>query len=444
MLSPEQDPPAGLRSARCHPRYPLNSRRLTTWHFRALAKALGLPTAGSQDQLRQCVEGVVQRDHDYQNVMVVIRESIKMEYIIVLQDSEGEFLQSEPVYRDALHQRLRETEESGRQTDSLRQQLREAEQTIASRDEEHIQLTTELQEALDAYEEMSQVHECETGRLKQQLTAEKEKARRSWKINCEHLAEQDAVITDREEEIARLKRQVEELQGRLSRRRDGRPAPSRDDLTTVEEWCPARGPLVEDSGGDVSPSLRHDPPEIERVHGRRSEGSATVPTASSPGSTPRARHEQALLSISSDGRRRQGKAPPIEFFSGEDPAVLLDDWLPSLERASLWNGWSPKDKLMQSPGYLRGRALQEWRLLQSTEQQSYSPAIDALRRRLDPGSKIAAQEFRHTLQQAGEGVMDYIRHLEKIFQTHMGGTTWPSPPGMHCCMDSSMRVSGTR
>ena len=53
-------------------------------------------------------------------------------------------------------------------------------------------------------------------------------------------------------------------------------------------------------------------------------------------------------------RRRQGKAPPIEFFSGEDSSVLLDDWLPSLERASAWNGWSTDDKLMQLPGYLRG------------------------------------------------------------------------------------------
>ena len=46
--------------------YLLNLRRLTTWLLRALAAALGLPTTGSQDQLRQCVEGVMQRDHNYQ------------------------------------------------------------------------------------------------------------------------------------------------------------------------------------------------------------------------------------------------------------------------------------------------------------------------------------------------------------------------------------------
>ena len=46
---------------------------------------------------------MVQRDHDYLNVMVVVRESLKMEYIVVLEDSEGEFL---PVCREA-PQRMR-------------------------------------------------------------------------------------------------------------------------------------------------------------------------------------------------------------------------------------------------------------------------------------------------------------------------------------------------
>ena len=90
-----------------HLRYPLNSRRLTAWHLRALAQALGLPTTGSIDQLRQCIEGIVQRDHDHQNVVVIIRESLKTEHVLVLADSEGEFLVSEPIYRDALPRHMR-------------------------------------------------------------------------------------------------------------------------------------------------------------------------------------------------------------------------------------------------------------------------------------------------------------------------------------------------
>ena len=63
---PARSLPAGPPSS--HSRYPLNSRRLTAWHLRILAKAQGLPTSGFPDQLRQCVEGIVQRDRDHHNV----------------------------------------------------------------------------------------------------------------------------------------------------------------------------------------------------------------------------------------------------------------------------------------------------------------------------------------------------------------------------------------
>ena len=89
---PEQGFPAGTRSpqTRGYARYPLNSRRLTAGHLRTLAR---LPTAGSPDQLRQCVEGIVQRDHEHRNVVVVVQESLKTEQVIVL---EGEFLSVSP------------------------------------------------------------------------------------------------------------------------------------------------------------------------------------------------------------------------------------------------------------------------------------------------------------------------------------------------------------
>ena len=76
---------------------------------------------------------------------------------------------------------------------------------------------------------------------------------------------------------------------------------------------------------------------------------------------------------------------------------------------------------MQLPGYLKGRALQEWRLLGLSEQQCYAAAIEALRRRLDPGSKtVAAQEFRHSLQRRGEVVSDFIQRLEKKYHVAYG------------------------
>ena len=48
---------------------------LTAWHLQTLARALGLPTTESVNQLRQCIKAVVQKDHGYHNVAVTVRES---------------------------------------------------------------------------------------------------------------------------------------------------------------------------------------------------------------------------------------------------------------------------------------------------------------------------------------------------------------------------------
>ena len=53
----------------------------------------------------------------------------------------------------------------------------------------------------------------------------------------------------------------------------------------------------------------------------------------------------------------------VDVFTGENPEILLDDWLPALQRAAAWNGWTQQEYLIQLAGYLRGRARQEWSLL---------------------------------------------------------------------------------
>ena len=72
-------------------------------------------------------------------------------------------------------------------------------------------------------------------------------------------------------------------------------------------------------------------------------------------------------------------APPIDEFTGEDRRITFDDWLPILGRAATWNGWTQDELLMQLTGYLRGRALQEWKLLDSRDKITYSSAVKALR-----------------------------------------------------------------
>jgi len=78
----------------------------------------------------------------------------------------------------------------------------------------------------------------------------------------------------------------------------------------------------------------------------------------------------------------RGKATPVDAFTGE---LHLEDWLPTLERAASWNGWTQEELLMQFAGYLRGRALQGWNLLGPEDRETYETGTQALRTRLDPG-----------------------------------------------------------
>ena len=123
-------------------------------------------------------------------------------------------------------------------------------------------------------------------------------------------------------------------------------------------------------------------------------GSSERTTRSSRLEKPRGRKPQ-----------RKGKAPLVDPFTGEDKEVTLEEWLPSLERAADWNEWTEEDQLLQLAGYLRGKALQEWRLIPDKDKKSLQPAISVLRGRLDPASQaLAAQEFRHLAQNEQEAV----------------------------------------
>ena len=133
--------------------------------------------------------------------------------------------------------------------------------------------------------------------------------------------------------------------------------------------------------------------------------------------------EEPSLSVrsSSSPLKRRGKAPPLDSFSGEDDAVRLDDWLPGLKRVSQWYDWSEEEHLIQLAGYLRGKALQEWELIDASMKTSLSKAVGALKSRLDPSSKtMAAQDFLHTVHQENEPVSAYIRRLERTYRVAYG------------------------
>ena len=182
-----------------------------------------------------------------------------------------------------------------------------------------------------------------------------------WKLSCSQSREQEEQIAALEAEVALLK------------------------ASKSGEALRAGSPSL-----PTSPSGRSSPiiPELETAHSR--------PT-------------------------RRDKAPPVDPFTGEDPAVKLEDWLPVLKRALLWNRWSQEEELLQLAGHLRGRALQEWDLLSTSDRANFDKAVGALRDRLDPGGKVmAAQDFRHCSQSEGESVSDFIRRLERTFRLAYG------------------------
>ena len=119
-------------------------------------------------------------------------------------------------------------------------------------------------------------------------------------------------------------------------------------------------------------------------------------------------------------RVHHGKAPPVDPFTGEEPDLCFDEWLPSLERAWVWNDWI-EELLLQLAGHLPGRALQESGLLDTDTKKSYNLEIEALHLRLDPGNQtLAVQDFRHIVQAEEEKVADFICQLKRTFNIAYG------------------------
>ena len=246
----------------------------------------------------------------------------------------------------------------------------EAEEDNEQRESEDEQPTDDsaLRQELETLQGENQALQDRVACLEQSLQDEKTRFRELWRTNCRCLVEYDSILVTKDGEIEELKRQLRAQSGHT----EAHPA-------------------------TVSPF---------------------VAIVSSPGGVGRQREEHRPVSVS---RARKGKAPPVDPFTGEDLEVRLDDWLPSLERARVWNDWTEDELMMQLAGHLRGRALQEWSLLDREVRRSYTPAIEALRLRLDPGSRtLAAQEFRHTSQGDEEKVADFIRRPEWTFNVAYG------------------------
>ena len=121
--------------------------------------------------------------------------------------------------------------------------------------------------------------------------------RTMWRLNCDQIARYDTELVERESEVTALRTQLEaEKKRTVSREVEVPPTP-----TAVERELFEHGPTPghSESRGVASPCT--------------SRGVA-------PSST-----------------ERRGRAPPVDPFTGENPELRLDDWLPNLEHAAKWS-----------------------------------------------------------------------------------------------------------
>lgn len=363
---------------------PLNSKRISAARIKRLAAGLDVPTAALTDEVRQMLgEKLREMGHDPANVQVVIQGDGDVANLYLVDDS-GVIKAINGSMSAHVHESPEHVTQS-ESVESLRSALREA------RDENQRladELTTVRHQLSDANVSVEGLraeivsYNAQLLELQHSLEKERQKSRRFWRQKCEVMLAHEDALEEKEAIIATLQRS----QAVESRR------------TSVSET------LVDQPA----------PPLLDNVL------LSHVPDTSQP--TIRCRGDMGTVITS--GQVRRGKAPPVECFSGDDADVTWDDWLTTLERAATWNGWSESEKLLQLAGHLKGKAIQEWNLMEEADKTSYNRATVALRGRVDQGStKLAAQDFRHAAQKAKETVAEFIHRLEKVFRRAYGRDT---------------------
>lgn len=373
---------------------PLNSKRLVLEQLRTLASMLGISVRATAAQTRQLIEGkLMELEREPRSVQVIVGEDSRL-YLVddtgiieagpsveeVREASEGTAhvqnnYESHGDNHDHVPDSNDEHESSDDSIEMLRSALREArlenervQSQLSTRNDELERVCNE-RDVLKSNKAELEVRLAEVERLTAALSKQTEKAKRFWRLRCEQMLTHDEAMQAKEIEIASLHAQLA-----AARTHEGRSM----GLTA----------------------------SVETVHDGSSE----------PSATPSSRHDTSTLQLS-----RKGKAPPVDLFTGENSDVLWEDWLPTLERTATWNNWTENEKLLQLAGHLRGKAAQEWALLGTSDKSTFAAATKALGGRLDRGGKaLAAQEFRHTVQQSSELVSDFILRIEQTFRRAYG------------------------
>ena len=422
--------------------YPLNSKRLTAGTLSRVAEALGLPTRGSAAETRQIIEGKLGESYEPMNVQVELTEVAPDKISIKLLTADGVIVEIPPEdsVQDENPGRREDGEDDGgggaqeeavtSREEELAARVADVEAELKSTQDRARALETELEWAQETRRLVEDQFGAEVSRLSERVKEEKERYHTLWRLNCSQLMEFDEALAKKEDENSVLRDRLRSLESKmrnivLPTRVGGGIAGSHiDSDTTLGGESGGAVVPVSDPGRD--PACPPSSGKGDGIHPSRKRGDTL-----SIGSPAVSTHKKGALTLHGDdadaidsrGEKssRRGRAPPIDPYSGESPDVLFEDWMPALLRAAEWNGWSEHETLIQLAGHLRGRALQEWGLLTKEERKSLDEVIVVLRSRLDPSSRtLAAQDFRHALQQEGESVADFIRRLEQLFKLAYG------------------------
>ncbi len=400
---------------------PLTSRKLTGPLVRAMALALGLPSTGSKEETLQMIEAELsQKGFNSPDVQVSInpveteqeQEGLSTNlWCLQLIAARGAFLQVS----------LRRAEIPGAE-DS------EVDPSEVSGSAEIETLTRDLEEAGRETARLTDVVHS----LNSSVSKLNVRVNELWRTNCTMAREYETAVAEKDNEIVELKRQLAAAQAINARCICVEPHGSWVDSQPVNtdshvRFAPSESRTAQTTPNDHSQDVEthtqrsHTSTHLQPVHSRLPPALVHYPDSykHSPRDYEVVRSPEPRVGESFVPRR--GRAPPVDFFSGEDEGVRVDEWLPTLLRASTWNKWSEEELLIQLAGHLRGRALQEWNLLPTDQKQTYEVAVSALQERLDPGGKLlAVQDFRHASQKDRESVAEFIRRLERLFQVAYG------------------------
>ena len=133
--------------------------------------------------------------------------------------------------------------------------------------------------------------------------------------------------------ITRLQREIEHLKGASARSESphvvelGPLGPDTDGTTSHQELTDQDSSVVPASViSPPLPSVLGEPPTCSPPRVVQLPSSVTTPiTPASSGRIP------PVPATCVPGSARKGKAPPFDTFSGEDPEVRIEDWIPSLQ-----------------------------------------------------------------------------------------------------------------